>query len=89
LATAFHPRSRRAQGRDTAHHSDEALMLRYEIVLDVPQDSVAVAFGFFLFGGGEVWADDFKLERVPDTTPLTGKRGTKPRSPVNLDFEAN
>jgi hypothetical protein len=59
----------------------------YEIVLDVPQDSVAVAFGFFLFGGGEVWADDFKLERVPNTTPVTGKRGSQPRSPANLDFE--
>ena len=59
----------------------------YEIVLDVPQDSVAVAFGFFLFGDGEVWADDFKLERVPETTPLTGKRGQKPRAPANLDFE--
>ena len=59
----------------------------YEIVLDVPQDSVGVAFGFFLSGGGEVWADDFKLERVPDTTPLTGKRDPRPRAPANLNFE--
>ena len=27
---------------------------RYEIVLDVPSDSIAVAFGFFLFGSGQV-----------------------------------
>jgi len=60
---------------------------RYEIVLDVPPNSVGVAFGFFLFGGGEVWADDFKLERVPDTTPVTGIRQQQSRTPVNLDFE--
>jgi hypothetical protein len=60
---------------------------RYEIVLDVPGDSVGVAFGFFLSGGGEVWADDFKLERVTDATPVTGKRPQQPRTPVNLDFE--
>jgi hypothetical protein len=60
---------------------------RYEIVLDVPGDSVGVAFGFFLSGGGEVWADDFKLERVTDTTPVTGKAQQQSRKPVNLDFE--
>ena len=60
---------------------------RYDIVLDVPADSVAVAFGFFLAGGGEVWADDFKLERVSDSTPVTGKALKKPSGPANLNFE--
>lgn len=63
---------------------------RYEIVLDVPTDSVAVAFGFFLAGnGGEVWADDFKLERVPLTVPVTAAAPAPapPRGPTNLDFE--
>ena len=60
---------------------------RYEIVLDVPADSTAVAFGFFLFGGGQVWADDFKLERVSESTPVTGKRQDRPPTPANLDFE--
>lgn len=61
----------------------------YEIVLDVPKDSVAIAFGFFLSGRGEVWADEFKLERVTTATPLTGRmqKQEKPRGPVNLDFE--
>lgn len=61
----------------------------YEIVLDVPEDSVAVAFGFFLSGAGEVWADGFKLERVTTATPVTGKpQGRQPpRGPTNLDFE--
>jgi len=46
-----------------------------------------VAFGFFLFGGGQVWADDFKLERVSESTPVTGKRQDRPPTPTNLDFE--
>ena len=60
----------------------------YEIVLDVPSDSVAIAFGFFLQGRGQVWADDFKLERVPMTTPVTSPAvgRSQPRSPVNADF---
>jgi hypothetical protein len=59
----------------------------YEIVLDVAPDSVAVAFGFFLFGGGQVWADDFKLERVPSSVPVTGKAGQQARNPTNLSFD--
>ena len=60
---------------------------RYEIVLDVPPDSTGVAFGFFLFGTGQVWADDFRFERVSNNTPVTGKRQEQPRGPTNLDFE--
>jgi hypothetical protein len=60
----------------------------YEIVLDVPGDALGIAFGFFLNGGGQVWADDFKLERVPATTPVTSPAvgRSQPRSPVNADF---
>jgi len=61
---------------------------RYEIVLDVPQDSVGVAFGFFLFGSGQVWADDFRFERVSANTPVTGKRPDRLIAPANLDFES-
>jgi hypothetical protein len=60
---------------------------RYEVVLDVADDSAAVAFGFFLAGGGKVWADDFKLERVPLSTPLTGSKTAAARGPANLGFE--
>jgi hypothetical protein len=60
----------------------------YEIVLDVPTDAAGIAFGFFLSGGGQVWADDFKLERAPAnasvTSPAVGQ--SQPRSPVNADF---
>jgi len=67
--------------------SGDTVWKRYEIVLDVPGDSVGVAFGFFLSGGGEVWADDFRLERVTGATPVTGKGAQQPRTPTNLDFE--
>jgi len=59
----------------------------YEIVLDVAPDSIAVAFGFFLFGDGQVWADDFKLERVTTAVAVTGKAAQKARNPTNLDFD--
>lgn len=61
----------------------------YEIVLDVPADASNIAFGFFLSGGGQVWADDFKLERVPSSTPVTAPAVgmSQPRSPVNADFD--
>ena len=60
---------------------------RYEIVLDVAPDSVAVAFGFFLVGGGQVWADDFKLERVTTAVAVTGTATQQPRTPANLSFD--
>ncbi|MGH9920263.1 MAG: hypothetical protein ACRD6W_15520, partial [Nitrososphaerales archaeon] len=31
---------------------------QYDIVLDVPSDSVDIAFGFFLVSSGKVWGDD-------------------------------
>lgn len=56
---------------------------RYEIVLDVPEGSRAVAYGFFLSGAGKVSADDFRLEVVDPKTPLTGRS----MAPRNLSFE--
>lgn len=46
----------------------------YEIVLDVPNDSTRVAYGFLLIGGGTIWGDDLKIEVLgpagegPETT---------------------
>ena len=59
----------------------------YEIVLDVASDSVAVAFGFFVAGTGQAWADDFKLERVTTAVPLSTKAQPRPNSPTNLSFD--
>ena len=63
---------------------------RYEIVLDVPPDSVDIVFGFFLAQAGTVWGDDFKLEKVASTVPVTSSTAVaarKPKEPVNTDFE--
>lgn len=34
---------------------------KFEIILDVPQDSVKIAFGVLLEGAGQVWVDDFQF----------------------------
>jgi len=46
----------------------------YEIVLDVPTDSVAIAFGILLAGSGKVWGDNFKLEKVESSVPVTASK---------------
>jgi hypothetical protein len=63
---------------------------RYEIVLDVPTDSVDIAFGFFLAQAGTVWGDNFTLEKVVSTVPVTSPTAvasSRPKEPVNTDFE--
>jgi hypothetical protein len=44
---------------------------RYEIVLDVPTNSLLIAFGLMLSGKGQVWLDDLKLEEVDQKVPTT------------------
>ncbi len=74
---------------------------RYEITLDIPADTVNIAFGIILSGKGQVWVDDFAFEvvgkDVPSTNMLTpeqmkeehepGQDGVSSAQPVNLDFE--
>jgi WD40 repeat protein len=71
---------------------------KYEIILDVPADAVNIAFGFFLKGNGQVWADDFQFETVGQDVPTTKPthesaplgQSVVPASqatPLNLDFE--
>jgi hypothetical protein len=72
---------------------------RYDLVLDVPDQSVMLVFGALLMGSGTVWIDDLEIEFVPDTVPVTGwgeARGhgtpySRPANvlpfPMNLDFE--
>ncbi len=64
---------------------------RYEIVLDVPEGSVNIAFGFLLAGPGTAWADDFALEVVGADIPVTDMRKKMkplPDEPVNLGFDS-
>jgi hypothetical protein len=65
---------------------------RYEIVLNVPADGVDIAFGFFLAQAGKVWGDNFRLEKIESTVPVTSPpppppEPSRPKAPVNTDFE--
>jgi hypothetical protein len=44
---------------------------KYEIVLDVPENSIGIAFGVLIHGSGEIWFDDLTLEVVGDDVPAT------------------
>jgi serine/threonine protein kinase len=44
---------------------------RYEVVLDVPTAQRTILIGVRLFGAGTVWADDFNIEAVDQSVPLT------------------
>jgi hypothetical protein len=60
------------------------------VVLDVPMESTGICFGFLLDGKGKVWADDFQLEIVDNSVPVTNLKTTspqKPDNPVNLNFD--
>lgn len=61
---------------------------RYDIVLEVPTETVAIYFGYFLAGKGEAWADDFKVETVGNSTALSKPiTPPLPDKPVNANFE--
>ena len=59
---------------------------RYEIVLDVPQDSTNIAFGILLDGSGQVWLSDIQFAEVGTDVPVTDLSKSSPDQPENLDF---
>jgi erythromycin esterase len=75
----------------------------YEIVMDVPTQAVGLTLGAVLRGVGTLRADDFRLEVVASSVPLTGNHGAPsaglapttfdptfdhaPGEPINLGFE--
>ena len=44
---------------------------RYDIVLDVPQESSVIVFGVLMVGQGDVWFDDVTLDPVGSEVPST------------------
>jgi hypothetical protein len=76
---------------------------RYEVVLDVPETALGLAFGSLLVGTGQVWADDLTLDVVDPNeirstdrelenrrkraSELTEALAKMPDGPRNLDFE--
>jgi len=44
---------------------------KYEVVLDVPEDSIKICYGVILSGEGQVWIGDLKFETVGEDVPTT------------------
>ncbi|CEH28636.1 transcriptional regulator [Aneurinibacillus migulanus] len=61
----------------------------YSVVLDVPSDSIAIAFGLLLGGPGQVWVDSISFDIVDEKVPSTNMEEDiqLPEQPLNLQFE--
>jgi hypothetical protein len=61
---------------------------RYEVVLDVSDEAVAIALGVLLVGAGQAWVADFNVEIVGPEVETTdaGMMAGIPERPQNLDF---
>lgn len=60
---------------------------KYEVVLDIPNDSSTISFGALLSGSGHVWVGGLDFQIVDETVPVTAK--SKPdlnRKPANLEL---
>jgi hypothetical protein len=68
---------------------------KYEIILDVPENAINIAYGFLLVGTGQIWADKLNFEIITPDIPTSGIEMETQSStytshqtePVNLDFE--
>jgi carboxyl-terminal processing protease len=61
---------------------------RYEIVFDVPQNSVQGAvYGFMLMGTGQAWMRNPQIDIVDQTVPVIDQYVYAPKA-LNLNFEA-
>ncbi|MDQ2714139.1 MAG: hypothetical protein M3Z08_04455 [Chloroflexota bacterium] len=56
----------------------------YEIVLDVPEKSVNIAFGLLLAGPGQAWINEIQFTEVSKDVPITAREYLD--QPTNLDF---
>jgi hypothetical protein len=63
---------------------------KYAVVLDVPAESVNIAFGILLECKGQVWLNDVQFEEVGMDVPITSIDGNceYPDKPGNLDFSS-
>lgn len=55
-------------------------------VTDIPVEPCTMYFGPFLYGTGELWADDFKMETVASDTPVNDDRPWHIWSPNPGDY---
>lgn len=59
---------------------------KYEIIMDVPENSRVLNYGVLLSGKGKVWFDDFNIEIMNELSVENGKWKSK-MSPENIGFE--
>jgi hypothetical protein len=61
------------------------------VVLDVPKGASALAYGFFVQGGGKMWVNGQKIEEVGAEVPSTNMvtKPSLPKAPTNLGFDPN
>jgi len=61
---------------------------KYEVVLDVPRGSVAIAVGLLLTGKGQAWVSQVQFEEVGTDVPTTAHKPYEglPEQPGSLDF---
>jgi hypothetical protein len=61
---------------------------KHEIVLNVPNEAVNIAYGVLISGTGQAWVDDIVFEIVSEEVPVTNmEEATEANPPTNLDFE--
>jgi hypothetical protein len=65
--------------------------MKYEIVLNVPENASMLAFGALLSGNGKVWVDNISFEVVDVSVPITARITNNEKAlneePMNLNFE--
>src|SRR2546429_3129524 len=61
---------------------------KYDVILDVPDESINIAFGILLEGKGQAWLNDVRFEEVGVDVPTTNLEESKayPEKPGNLAF---
>jgi hypothetical protein len=75
------------QDRPVTGNSD---WTKCEIIMDVPEESMTLNYGFLLSGSGKVWFDNVTFEILNNTSPKILKDRVilpVPEKPLNLDFE--
>lgn len=60
---------------------------KYEIILDVDEEAVNLAYGILLSGKGEAWLDDLTFEVVEKNEETTATTKKKLKAPKNTSFE--
>jgi hypothetical protein len=54
---------------------------QYDCVLDVADDAAGIVVSFSIYGMGEAWMNDFRVEPVPSSVPITDDRTWRKWSP--------